>query len=64
MAGNSCLREALARAVTDEIGHELNLHSASSMVDIERFYDTLTYDGVCRAAWKHQFPARVLAMTL
>ena len=62
LAGSSCLREAAARILSDEISHALNIVSAKTLADIRRFYDTLDPLLVIYAARHLWFPPRVMAL--
>eukprot|EP00959_Pyramimonas_sp_CCMP1952_P140101 2931824-Pyramimonas_sp.AAC.1 len=60
--GNSCLREALRRAITDERMGAMEINNSNLLADIEKFYDSLKQYGVLAAALELGFSARIRFM--
>eukprot|EP00959_Pyramimonas_sp_CCMP1952_P370095 7751102-Pyramimonas_sp.AAC.1 len=56
VAGNSCLREAMIRALGDEVAQAFSIHTAIALLDIKRFYDSLSFQKIARAAAEFGFP--------
>eukprot|EP00959_Pyramimonas_sp_CCMP1952_P092039 1926477-Pyramimonas_sp.AAC.1 len=50
VAGNSSLREAFARAVSEESFAALGVSYGHGLVDIQKFYDSMPWAGLARAA--------------
>jgi len=64
IAGNSCLREAMIRALGDEVADAFGIHSSIALLDIKRFYDSLSFPKIVKAAAEFGFPTRILALSL
>eukprot|EP00959_Pyramimonas_sp_CCMP1952_P391040 8194704-Pyramimonas_sp.AAC.1 len=50
VAGNSCLRGAMTRALGDEVAQAFSIHTAIAPLDTKGFYDSLSFQKIARAA--------------
>ena len=64
IAGNACLRGAMMRALGDEVARAFDIHAAAALLDIKRFYDSLSLEKIAKAAAEFGYPVRILALSL
>lgn len=64
VAGNSPLREALERALCDEVVAHIGGHSISGYLDVKQFYDNISIPKSIRAATRLGFPVTILILEL
>ena len=62
--GSSALQAALVRRCMDECCHALSIASGTILLDIEKFYDSISIPLVCQAGLRQDFLAITLAMEL
>ncbi|CAK0809774.1 unnamed protein product, partial [Prorocentrum cordatum] len=62
LRGCSALRAALHRALLDEVGREMQLASATLLLDLQTFYDTISLALLMELAVQVKYPAIVVAM--
>ena len=54
--GNSCLQEAFLRALGEELAHAMGVKYGRGMLNVETFYDSISWDLLVAAAMRLQFP--------
>ncbi|CAK0814711.1 unnamed protein product [Prorocentrum cordatum] len=64
IAGNSALREAFAGAVSEEAFAAMGVNYGHGLIDVQKFYDSMPWVGLARAALSCGFPPAVLALEL
>ena len=60
--GSSALQAALIRSCMDESCRELGIASSTLLLDLEKFYDSLSFSRLCASALQQGFPPQVLAL--
>jgi len=54
----------MIRALGDEVVDAFGIHSSVVLLDIKRFYDSLSFAKIAKAAAIFGFPTRILALSL
>ena len=62
--GSSPLQASLARACMDECCFTMGISCATILLDLEKFYDSISIIKLCQAGLMQGFPAVILAMEL
>eukprot|EP00959_Pyramimonas_sp_CCMP1952_P376200 7879877-Pyramimonas_sp.AAC.1 len=62
--GSSSLQAALVRCCMDECCSIMNIASGTILLDLEKFYDSISSPLLCKAGLRQGFPAIILALEL